>query len=234
MDKKSTKVKIVMTANPREIVGKSTRSLRKSGVVPANIYGKDFESLTISVDLKEFVDTFKTAGETNVVYVKVSDKEIPTLISEIQIHPVNQSILHVDLRKIDLKQKIEAQVPLVIFGESEAVEVKHGILLTQMTEITIESLPSDIPNEISVDISTLNEIGDVIRVSDLPKIDGVEFKEDPERMIASVTEHKEEELVPETVSDEPEIIGEDGKAVVPEGEEGSETPTKESDSEEKN
>jgi len=224
MVQKDTKEKIVLHAKPRTIFGKQTRSLRKGGVVPANIYGKKFKSQSIVVEKKEFVDTFKTAGETNIVYVTIDEKEIPTLISEIQIHPVNQSILHVDLRKIDLKQKIEAKVPLVITGMSEAVEKKNGVLLTQMDEVTIEALPADIPNEIQVDISGLIEIGDAIHVSDLPKSKLYEIKEGPERFIVSVTEHKEEELVPETVSEEPEIIGEEEKAAAEEGDI-PETPT---------
>ena len=208
MEHKEKKEKIIMNATFREITGKQTRSLRKDGIVPANIYGKEFTSQTISLDKKEFIDTFKAAGETNVVYVKVDGKEIPTLFSEIQIHPTNQSVLHVDLKKIDLKKKVETQVPFVISGLSEAVEKKHGILLTQMTEVTIEALPSDIPNNIDVDISNMSEIGDVIRISDLPKSASYEIKEELERIIVSVTEHKEEELVPETVSEEPEITGE--------------------------
>lgn len=208
MVQKETKEKITINATLREIKGKGNRSLRRKGVIPANIYGKDFTSQTISLDKKEFVDTFRAAGETNVVYVKIDEKEIPTLFSEIQIHPTNQSVLHVDLKKIDLKKKVETQVPLVISGISEAVEKKHGILLTQMTEVTIEALPSNIPNDIVVDISNMSEIGDVIRISDLPKSTTYEIKEEEERIIVSVTEHKEEELVPETVSEEPEITGE--------------------------
>jgi len=219
MDQKETKEKIIMNATLREITGKHTRSLRKNGIVPANIYGKGYTPQTISLDKKEFIDTFKAAGETNVVYVKVYGKEIPTLFSEIQIHPTNQSVLHVDLKKIDLKKKVETQVPFVISSLSEAVEKKHGILLTQMTEVTIEALPSDIPNNIAVDISNMSEIGDVIRISDLPKSTSYEIKEEPDRIIVSITEHKEEELVPETVSEEPEITGE----VVGDGESSEDT-----------
>lgn len=208
MVQKNKKEKIIMHAKVRKIIGKQTRALRKEGIIPANIYGKNFTSQTIALNKKEFFDTFKTAGETNIVYVILDDKEIPTLINEIQIHPINQSILHVDLRKINLKQKIEAQVPIAIVGTSKAVENKNGILLTQMTEITVTALPPDIPDNISVDISNMNELGDVIRISDLPKSDLFYINEDSEQTIVSVTEHKEEELEPETVSEKPEIIGE--------------------------
>ena len=218
MVQKNKKEKIIMHAKVRKIIGKQTRALRKEGIIPANIYGKNFTSQTIALNQKEFVDTFKTAGETNIVYVILDDKEIPTLISEIQIHPINQSILHVDLRKINLKQKIEVQVPITIIGTSEAVENKNGILLTQMTEITVTALPSDIPDNISVDISNMNELGDVIRISDLPKSDLFYINEDSEQTIVSVTEHKEEELEPETVSEKPEIIGEGETEATTEGE----------------
>lgn len=211
MNKTLKKEKITLKAIKRDILGKQTRSLRKSGTIPANIFGKNFKSLAVSINNKEFLTTYKESGETNVVFINVENKEIPTLISQIQIHPIDQSILHIDFRKIDLKQKIEAKVPIAIIGTSEAVERKNGVLLSQMTEINIFALPADIPNKIEIDITPLTDIGNSIRIADLPKSNTFEIKEDPTKTIVLVTEHKEEELEPETVSEEPEIISEEGK-----------------------
>ncbi len=211
--------KVILDAQARETFGKQNRSLRKHGNIPANIYGKDFKPMSVTVDAKIFNNLFKTAGETTVVYVKVADKEYPTLISDIQYHPITEEILHVDLRKVNLKQKIEAQVPLTFVGESEAVETKNGVLLTQMEEITVYALPAHIPHEIEVDISVLKEIGDAIRVADLPKSEEYEVDEDPEMVMVSVTEHKEEEIEPETATEAPEILSEQK-----EGEEGEAAP----------
>lgn len=199
--------KIVLAATERKIFGKANRALRKTGSIPANVYGTDFKPLAVTVPSFEFTKVYKQAGETDVVYLDVNKKEIPTLISEIQLHPFTEKILHIDFRKVNLKQKIETQVPIEITGVSEAVEKKNGVLLTQMEEIKIEALPTDIPHAITIDISILTEIGQQISVADLPKSDKYEIIDEPEKVIVSVTEHKEEELEPETVSAEPEIIG---------------------------
>jgi len=219
MTKNQPAEKVILEAQPRETFGKQTRSLRKSGKLPANIYGRDFESLAVTIDTKIFQKLFKNAGETTVVYVIVDGKEYPTLISDIQHHPVTEDVLHVDLRKVNLKQKIEAFVPLVIVGESEAVEVKNGVLLTQLEEVTVNALPAHIPHQIEVDISALVELGDMIRISDLAKSDEYEIIDEPERVVVSVAEHKEEEIIPETTAEETEIITEGAAA---EGEAGDE------------
>ena len=211
MEKTQKKDRIVLNASLRKIFGKRTRSMRKDGFIPANIFGEKMEPLAISLDQKAFNETFKIAGETNVVYIAVDNKKIPTLISEIQIHPVSQSILHIDLRKIDLTHKIEAHVPIVLVGESEAVESKNGVILSQMDEVTIESLPEDIPDKIEVDISKLTEIGDIFRISDLVIEGSFVILDEPERAIVSIIEHKEEEIEPETVSEDPEIIGKEAE-----------------------
>ena len=212
MNKTDKPKQIKLEAKPRTILGKANKSHRKEGFLPGNIYGEDFESASISVSMNDFTITFKQAGETSVVYIQLDGKEIPTLISDIDYHPVTETILHVGFRKVNLKQKIEAQVPFAFIGESEAVEKKNGVLLTQAEHVTVNALPTDIPSEIEIDLSKLTEIGDSIRVSDLPTSDRYQILDDPEKTIVSITEHKEEEIEPETTSEEPEIIGEALKA----------------------
>lgn len=210
-----TEAKTIIAAQPRTVFGKQVQAIRKLGFVPANIYGKDFESKAISMNAVEFLTTYKKAGETTVVYVEVEGKTIPTLITDIQLHPVKRYIIHVDLRKVDLKKKIEAEVPVKLIGESIAVDQKNGVLISQLDTITIESLPTNIPHEIEIDISALKEIGDQITVGSIPKSDTYEIMDEPERVIVSVTEHVEEVIEVQTTTEAPEILTE--KA--PEGEE---------------
>lgn len=216
MTQPQTAEKVVLEAQVRETFGKQTRKLRKDGSIPANVFGKGFTPVAISVDTKIFNTLFKTAGETTVIYVKAGDKEYPTLVSDIQYHPVTEEVLHVDFKKVNLKQKVEARVPLEFTGESVAVEQKNGVLLTQVEELTVSALPTSIPHSIDVDISVLQEIGDAIRVSDLAKSEDYEIEEEADMVIASVTEHIEEEIEPETTAEAPEILtekeGEEGEA----------------------
>lgn len=202
------KEKLTLVAEKRETFGKKLRKMRHSGVIPANIYGPEFTSVAITVSFKDFIHTYKTARETGVVYITVGKEEYPTLIKDIQRHPVSDAILHVDFRRINLREKIETDVPLVFVNEAPAVQTLGGQLLTQTNEILIEALPTDIPEHIEIDLATLTEIGSEIRVQDVTKIANVDIKEDPERIIVSVVARKEESITPETETEAPQITTE--------------------------
>lgn len=210
--------KLQLDASERKVFGKKLKKLRREGQLPGNIYGPDFKSQAVILALKEFRKIYKTAQETGIVYLRLGKQELPVLIKNVQTHPVSDSLLHIDFRKIDLKQKIVTQVPVKIIGKSPAIEQKGGVLLTQVDEITVESLPENIPHAIEVDVSNLNEIGAEIKISNLPKSDKYEIKEEVDKTIVSVITHKEESLAPETATKEPEIIEEvkEGEETVPE------------------
>lgn len=215
MQKSTTEEKLKLEVQLRKLVGKKAKKLRKQGLVLANIFGPEFKSKAISVNLKDLLKTYKIAKETGVVYLKLDKEEIPVLIKNIQRHPVNDFILHVDFRKIDLKKKIETTVPVKIIGQSEAVSQKGGVLLIQTELINIEALPENIPQQIEVDISIIKEIGQEIKVSDLKKSDKYEIKTEADKVVVSVVEHKEESITPDTTTAAPEVITEAPKEETP-------------------
>jgi len=192
----------------RVVFGKKLNNLRKQGIVPANIYGTDFKSTSVSVNYKDFVKAYKIAKETAVLYLDLDKTEIPVLIKSLQKHPVNDSLLHVDFRKIDLSKKVVTDVPVKTTGVSEAVTQKGGVLLLQSESLTVEALPSDIPQEIMIDISILKEIGGEIKVSDLAKSQKFEYKTPQEKVVVSVVAHKEESITPDTTVAAPEVLTE--------------------------
>lgn len=199
--------RLTLTVQPRTIFGKKLKKLRKEGNIPANIYGPDFKSQSISVFFKDFIKMYKIAKETGVVYLKLDDQELPTLIKHVQRHPVDDHILHADFRKIDLKQKIQTDVPVKVVGQSEAVSQKGGVLLTQSESLTVEALPTEFPKQIEIDITQLKDIGQEIKVSDLPKSKKYQIKDLLDKIIVSVVEHKEEEVLPQTApATAPEVI----------------------------
>ncbi|MDO8497308.1 MAG: 50S ribosomal protein L25 [bacterium] len=206
--KTHTQNKIELNATTREVTGKKVKQLRKQGIIPANIFGPDFQSRSISVDQKDFSNAYKAAKETGIVYVTHDGTVIPTLIRNVQRHPISDMILHIDFRRIDLTKKIETTVPVKVKGASEAVNQKGGILLTQSDHLLIEALPTDIPSSIEIDITILKEIGQEIRVKDLAVTTNYSVKEDPEKVILSVVAHKEESVTPETTTATPEVITE--------------------------
>lgn len=216
------KKKTVLGAAVRTVFGKKNKNLRKSGLLPANIYGTNFPSQAISVNYVEFKRTFRAVGETGVVYLKTEKDEIPTLITSLQRDPIEGLVLHVDFRKVDLTIKIEAVVPLTFGGIAPAVNA-GGVILTQTDKITVEALPQDIPNHIEIDLSVLKEIGTEIKVSDIPVNAGYTIKTEPTKVLVSVTAHKEESVIAETAaSATPEVLTAKPDAV-PEGETGTTT-----------
>ncbi len=200
----------MLEVQARTILGKKIKKLRKEGVLPANIYGKGIDSLSIQLPVKEFASIFKKVGETQVITIKLSGKDIPVMVHNTQRDPLTNAFVHADFRKIDLKQKLEANVPVKFIGESEAVEQKKGDLLTLVDELTVEALPNDIPHEIEIDISILKEIDDEIRVENIKLTGNYVFVGEPEKVIVKIAEHKEEEIVPEITPVEGEGEGAEG------------------------
>ena len=206
--KKTNTDKLILTVKLRKVFGKKIKQLRKQGLVVGNIFGQEFKSQAITAEFREFIKIYRIAKETKIVYLKLDKDEIPVVIQNLQKHPVNDLILHVDFRKVDLSKKIETKVPVKIVGVSEAVAQKGGVLLTQTNELTVEAQPENIPSQIEVNIGSLKEINQEIKVSDLPKNPTYSIKELPEKVIVSVVAHKEETIVPETTTTAPEIITE--------------------------
>jgi len=200
--------KVSLKVESRTVFGKKLNKVRKQGLAPANIYGPDFKSKAISVVYKDLIKTYRVVGKTGVVYLSLDKENIPALITSVQKHPLTRSFIHVDFRKIDLSKKIEASVPVIAVGVSEAVSQKGGVLLIQSDTLLIEALPESIPHEIEVDISVIKEIGQEIKVSDLKKSDKYEIKTPAEKVIIGVVAHKEESIVPETAVAAPEILTE--------------------------
>jgi len=165
----SSKEKIELLAEKRHIFGKKLKKARKEGKLPANLFGEGVKSQALFLPVKEFLRVYRTVGETQIVYLKIKDEkeEVPVLIQNVQRHPVTDHILHVDFRQVNLKKKIETAVPLKFVGESPAVNQNKGILLILADSLRIEALPGSIPQLIEVDLSSLKELDDEIKVKDL-------------------------------------------------------------------
>lgn len=159
-----------LKAQLREKTGREARGLRNKGLIPAVVYGKGFNNLNLTLDLKEFKRIYREAGYSSVVDLIVGDEKEPikVLVASTQEEPVKNEIIHVDFHKIDLSQKTSVKVPVEIVGTAPAVKDGAGILLTLLSEIEVEALPLDLPHQIAVDVSRLEKVGDGITVNDLP------------------------------------------------------------------
>lgn len=204
---------IPIQANLRERVGKgSARSARREGMLPGVLYGQG-ENVAISINRKEFATAMHEAHGENVIWdVAIDGREpLKSIAREIQHHPVNRHLIHVDFQHIDLSKPIQVSVVVHLTGEPEGVKTYGGILEHASRELEILVLPQDIPAQLDVDVSKLM-IGDSIHVSDLPA-DGFEFVEEPARVVAQVA-------APTVAkADDEEAEGAEGEEAAAEGEE---------------
>jgi len=193
-----------LKANKRELFGRKINRLRREGILPANLFGNNIKSQALQVDTASFTKVYQQEGETGLVDLVVDTKNHPVLIGQIHNDPVSGKPLHVDFRQVNLKEKVTANIPVEIVGESPAIKEKDGVLVTPLDEIEVEALPTDLPESIQVDISGLKNIGDSITVADLKVGDKVEIQTDPETPIVLIQEQRAEEEEPETVEAEGE------------------------------
>jgi len=184
-----------LQAKPRE---HKPRQTRREGLIPAIIYGNNFDNLSIALDKINFLKVYKEAGTSNLITLSTDDqKNIKTLIHEVQLDPLKSEILHVDFFKVNMKEKIHAEIPLKFIGDSIAVIEKEGSLITPKDSIEVECLPGDLISELEVDISILDDFEKDIRIADLKLPESIEILNDPEEVIAHVEEPRSEEEMAE-------------------------------------
>jgi large subunit ribosomal protein L25 len=178
----------VIEAQPRTVTGKQVSQLRNQGIVPAVVYGSKTQPVHIQIPYRPLEVTLMKAGGTNLIDIQVDGKTHTVLTREVQRHIIKGSILHVDFVAIDLNQPITADVYIHFIGESPAVEAGQGMLLTGASSLSIETLPSNLPNHIEVDLSGLAELGDAIHVRDLDLGKGITIHNDPDELIVRVVQ----------------------------------------------
>jgi large subunit ribosomal protein L25 len=171
-------------------------AIRAKGFVPAVFYGKKEASTPIAIAAPEFLKVWRSAGESSVIVLKGDDIEVESLITDVTRHPVSGVPLHADFYVFEKGKKIKIKIPLVFAGVSAAIKDLGGSLIKVLHEIEIESLPKDLPREISVDISPLKEFSSVIHAKDLTLPAGVTLVAGPLEIVASVAEPRkiEEEV----------------------------------------
>jgi large subunit ribosomal protein L25 len=191
---------ITLDATPRTIIGKSSALLSKEGQMPATVYGPKKEAISIAISLLEFKRILRNDGESSVVHLAGLGAPFQVLIHDIDRDPVTGTPRHADFYAIEKGAKIEVAVPLSFVGESAAVKAGAS-LVKVLHEVEIEVAPENLPHEIEVDISVLENIGDQIHVSDLVLPKGVILRTDPEEAVALVQEVVEEAEEPSAAPD---------------------------------
>ena len=223
----------VVEAQPREANGKNVaRRVRKSGKLPAVVYGAGKQPLSVSVDPKQIARILHSeAGHNTIFDLQVDGERTKAMIVEWQYEPINGALLHLDLKRIALDQRLKVKVPIAVKGEAAGVKQQGGILDLVLREVEVECLPGDIPSHVDADVTHL-VFGQSLRVSDLPlDRSKVKILTPADQVVAHVTSVKDEVApTPEVVAAEaaaapaePEVIkkgkqetAEEGAEVAPE------------------
>jgi len=203
---------------------RSTRRLRREGLVPGVLYGGTVEEpISFSVGARD-LRAVLVDGSALIDVVVGDGKARPVIIKDQQVHPVREEVMHLDLLEVNLKETIHADVSVEVVGAEEAPGVKEGGVLEQVVhDLGIEALPTDIPEKIVVDVSGL-DIAATLTLAEISAPDGVTFlDENPEEITLATVVPPTEVEEPETVEEETELVGEDGEPIeAPEGEAGEE------------
>ncbi len=184
----------VVEAQPRQTAGKNVaRRVRKSGKVPAVVYGAGKPPVSISVDPKQITRILHSESGHNTIFdLQLDGERTKAMIVDWQYEPAKGALLHLDLKRIAMDQRLKVMVPIMLKGEAAGVKQQGGILDQVFREVEVECLPGDIPTHIDADVTHL-VFGQVLRVADLPvDRNKVRILTDGEQVVAHITSVKEE------------------------------------------
>jgi large subunit ribosomal protein L25 len=196
-----------LSVRPRSDAGsRGIRRLRRAGLVPGVVYGGGQDPVAFEVGERELRHALAASGA--VIEVELDGASTSVVLKDRQAHPVRGETMHVDFVRVDLNVAIQSPVPVVLEGAEDAPGVRDGGVLQQTTtELLVEALPNDIPENITVDVSGMEAAG-TLTLGDLTAPEGVTFLDDPEAtIIASITTPDVEEDT-DAIETETEVVGE--------------------------
>jgi len=217
-----------LKATHRDVTGKKTRFLRRQGITPTHLFGHNLESLALQCDTTELKHIITQAGKTKLIKLNIDGDKQPrsVFIREIQRDEVSRKLIHVDFYQVRKGEKITVDVPIVLIGEAPAMKMKGRMLAHGVTSLSIECLPDNVPPNIEVDVSSLEEVEQPILVKDLSISPDITVHTDLEQLVIKVSEavvKEVEEVVEEEV--EEEAVPAEAEAEAPaEGEKTEEKP----------
>ena len=191
--------KIELGCANRETLGKKVKFLRRQSITPVHVYGRGTDSLALQCATPDLQKVLTQAGKTRLIDIHVgkSKKARSVMVRNIQKNAITGQLIHVDFYEVKATEKTKVAVPIVLVGEARALRTKTNILDHELNSITVECLPGDMPPSIPVDISSLNEPGQVVKVKDIKFSPEVTVLVDPERVIVRIgTTKLEREEVP--------------------------------------
>lgn len=212
---------LVIDAQKRSVIGKQVKALRRDGFIPGVLYGPNFDPLHLQVPWAELRPTLLAAGGSKIIQLNLEGEEYNALVRDVQRAPMRGDVLHVDFYRVRMDVEITTDVPVTMFGDTTVIDEAGGVVVQEMTTITVQCLPGDLPSEIRIDASVLQEVGDSLLVADLPEFAGVTLLANEDDVVISSTYPQrpvEEEEEVEEELDEFAAEGEEPELIRPERE----------------
>ncbi len=202
----------LLKAERRTVIGKKVKQLRRQGKLPGVVYGKVLdEPVPVMLDYKEAARVLRGVTGSEILDLELEGQTLPVLVREKQRDFIKGTLLHVDFQAVSMTETIWAEVPIELEGEAPAVKNYGAVLVQSLDVLEVEALPGDLPERIVIDLSALEEIGDMITVADLVLPPSVKVMADPDEAIVVATAPRTEEEVEgaettEITEAEPEVI----------------------------
>ena len=195
---------IELQAINREILGRKVRFLRRQGIIPVHLFGHNVESLALQCDAAQLQRVLAQAGKTRLINLKLDKAKRPRIVVIREIHrdPLTSELLHVDFYQVRMAEKIKVELPIVLIGEAPALKSKENTLLQELSNLTIECFPDQIPASVEVDLSFLTEAEQAIRVKDVVLAEEITVLNDPGLLVVKISSRPRVEEVEEIVAEE--------------------------------
>ena len=200
--------KLELEVTTRETLGKKVRFLRRQGVTPVHLFGHSVKSEALQCDTVQLQHILTQKGKTGLISLKLDKdkKQRNVVLREVQKDPRTGELLHADFYQVRMAEKIKVDIPIVLVGESPALKLKENSLAHDLTHLNVECLPDNIPSDVILDISSLTEPEQMIRVKDIVLGEGVAVLNDPGNVVARISVRhieKVEEVIGEEVMEAP-------------------------------
>lgn len=203
---------IELKVTHRKILGKKVRFLRRQGITPVHLFGHGIESLALQCDTDKVKRVLAKARQTRLISLQLDNEKSPrtVLVRGIQKEPRSGESLHIDFYQVEMAEQIKMEVPVVLVGESPALKLKENMLVQELNTLSIECLPANIPNSIELDLSSLTEAEQALRVKDIELEREITVLDDPEQVVVRVilrpAEKIEKVVVAEEAVEAPEAV----------------------------
>ena len=200
---------VELHATSREILGKKVRHLRRQGITPVHLFGHNVKPVALQCETVQLRRVLTQAGKTRIINLSLDKGKRPrnVLVREVQIAPCTDELLHVDFYQVSAAEKIKVQVPIVLVGEAPALRFKENMLIRELDSLTVECLPNKIPASVELDLGSLAEAEQAIRVKDIELDKEITVISDPELVVVRISSkpaEKVEEVIAEEAAEVPE------------------------------